>query len=48
MIQKEKVSLDDIEELVKQGESISIEFKTSTAKLHSVFETVCAGLPLRN
>lgn len=44
MIQKEKVSLSDIESLVKQGESVSVEFKTSTAKLHSVFETICAFL----
>ncbi len=33
-----------IEILVKQGESAGLEFKTSTAKLHSVFETICAFL----
>lgn len=36
--------LHDIESLVTQGESISLEFKTSTSKLHSVFETICAFL----
>jgi ATP-dependent DNA helicase RecG len=44
MVQKEKTSLDDIGVLVKQGESTGLEFKTSTAKLHSVFETICAFL----
>jgi ATP-dependent DNA helicase RecG len=39
-----KISLPDIEALVKQGESIGLEFKTSTAKLHSVYETLCAFL----
>jgi ATP-dependent DNA helicase RecG len=44
MVQKEKAGLDDVEALAKQGESIGLEFKTSTAKLHSVFETICAFL----
>jgi predicted HTH transcriptional regulator len=30
--------------LAKQGESSDLEFKTSTAKLHNAFETVCAFL----
>jgi len=44
MMGKEKASLGDIELLVKQGESNHLEFKTSTAKLHSIFETICAFL----
>ncbi len=44
LIMVSKISLDDIEALVKQGESMSLEFKTSTAKLHSVLETLCAFL----
>lgn len=44
MVQKEQITLEDVEALIKQGESSSLEFKTSTAKLHSVFETICAFL----
>lgn len=39
-----KLILKDIEMLAKQGESSDLEFKTSTAKLHNAFETVCAFL----
>jgi ATP-dependent DNA helicase RecG len=38
------LSLHNIEILVKQGESNNLEFKTSTANLHSVCETLCAFL----
>ena len=38
------LSLHDIDILVKQGESNNLEFKTSTANLHSVCETLCAFL----
>ncbi|MHB1949739.1 MAG: ATP-binding protein [Gammaproteobacteria bacterium] len=44
LIMVSKISLDDIEALVKQGESINLEFKTSTSKLYNVFETLCAFL----
>lgn len=44
MAEKEQFNLKNVEELVKQGESAGLEFKTSTAKLHGVFETICAFL----
>lgn len=39
-----KITLEQLSELVKQGESNRLEFKTSTAKLHSAYETLCAFL----
>jgi ATP-dependent DNA helicase RecG len=44
MTTKEQVTLKNIVALVEQGESATLEFKTSTARLHSSFETVCAFL----
>ncbi len=44
MTYKKKISLDEIESLAKQGESNNLEFKVSTAKLHSACETLCAFL----
>lgn len=44
MVPKKKINIGDIETLVKQGESNTLEFKTSTAKLHSACETLCAFL----
>lgn len=38
------LDLDNLERLVKQGESSTLEFKTSTAKLKSAVETLCAYL----
>lgn len=38
------IKSNEIEALINQGESVNLEFKTSTAKLHSVFETICAFL----
>lgn len=38
------MKLQDIETLVKQGESSTLEFKKSTGQLKSAFETVCAFL----
>lgn len=38
------MDIHQIEKLIEQGESTNLEFKTSTAKLHSVFETICAFL----
>ena len=39
-----KLKLQDIEALVKQGESNTLEFKKSTGQLKSAFETACAFL----
>lgn len=44
MSPKQKISIDDIKALVKHGESVDLEFKTSTAKLTSACETLCAFL----
>jgi predicted HTH transcriptional regulator len=44
MVSKEKTTLDNVNALIRQGESIRLEFKTSTAKLHGIFETICAFL----
>src|SRR5438105_2796934 len=38
------MDIDRVTALIQQGESNNLEFKTSTAKLHSVFETICAFL----
>jgi ATP-dependent DNA helicase RecG len=38
------VRLNDIKELAKQGESNTLEFKSSTAKLKAAFETISAFL----
>ncbi len=38
------MKLKQIKELVKQGESSTLEFKKSTAQLRSAFETICAFL----
>jgi ATP-dependent DNA helicase RecG len=37
-------NLDDLERLVKDGESSTLEFKTTTAKLKAAVETLCAYL----
>jgi ATP-dependent DNA helicase RecG len=44
---KKKFNFQDIEALVYQGESDALEFKKSTAELHSVGKTLC-GLLNRN
>lgn len=44
MVSKKKISLEEIETLIKQGESNNLEFKTSTAKLYNACETICAFL----
>lgn len=38
------MDINQIEETTKHGESYSLEFKTSTILLKSVFETICAFL----
>jgi ATP-dependent DNA helicase RecG len=38
------MDIHQIEKIADQGESNNLEFKTSTAKLHSIFETICAFL----
>lgn len=38
------IDIDQIKALTKQGESNTLEFKTSTAKLQAAFTTVCAFL----
>ena len=39
------VSIEQIYELIRQGEGISVEFKTCRNKInHDVYETVCAFL----
>lgn len=38
------MTLKELEELIQQGESNTLEFKESTAKLKSAFETICAYL----
>jgi len=38
------MTLDQIKELVAQGESSTLEFKTSTGQLRAAFETICAFL----
>ncbi len=38
------MNLNELEKLIHQGESETLEFKTSTAKLKSIFETLCAFL----
>ena len=35
---------DELTFLIKKGESDTLEFKKSTAKLHAAFETLCAFL----
>jgi ATP-dependent DNA helicase RecG len=36
--------MNKLKALIKQGESNTVEFKTSTAQLKSSFETICAFL----
>ena len=36
--------LNEVEKLVRKGESEVLEFKTSTANVKSAFETICAFL----
>lgn len=38
------MNFDELKTLVSKGESDTLEFKKSTAKLHAAFETVCAFL----
>lgn len=38
------MTLDELRKLISQGESETLEFKTSTAKIKSAFETLCAFL----
>jgi len=38
------ISNEDIGTLVKQGESTTIEYKSSTGQLKSAFATICAFL----
>ncbi len=38
------MDIEQIKSLTKQGESVTLEFKTSTAKLQAAFATVCAFL----
>lgn len=38
------MTLDNLQKLIAQGESETLEFKKSTARLHAAFETVCAFL----
>ncbi len=38
------MQLSEIEKIISAGESASLELKTSTAKLKSIFETLCAFL----
>lgn len=38
------MKLNNIEDLIKHGESNTLEFKTSTAKIKSAFETICGYL----
>ena len=39
-----KMTLSDLQKLVSQGESSTIEFKKSTAQLSASFETLCGFL----
>ena len=39
-----KLNIKDLEALIKNGESQTLEFKSSTAKLKNAFETLCAFL----
>ncbi|EKE09034.1 MAG: hypothetical protein ACD_16C00222G0004 [uncultured bacterium] len=38
------MDIEQIKELIKQGESHTLEFKKSTTQLKAVFETVCGFL----
>ncbi|MCK4609310.1 MAG: putative DNA binding domain-containing protein [Gammaproteobacteria bacterium] len=38
------MNITDLEDLIKNGESQTLEFKSSTAKLKNAFETLCAFL----
>ena len=38
------MKLAQLQKLVKQGESETVEFKKSTALMRSIFETICAFL----
>jgi len=38
------MNADEINKMIKAGESSNLEFKTSTAKLKSAFESLCAFL----
>lgn len=43
-VRREFMDINQIEALIKQGESLCLEFKTSTSQLKAALETICAYL----